>query len=82
MRAPNRSDPYYLKIDSLADQGAHRTYCHRVQDVPRVYAGQCFDCDWLGTEGGGKHALQSMLAHTESTRPSRSRRNPATPHQQ
>ena len=82
MRAPNRSNPYYKKIDALADQGAHRTYVHQIQDVPRVYGGQCFDCDWLGTDATGKQAMQEMLAHTESMHPSRFRRNPAQPRQQ
>lgn len=77
MRNPHRSDPYYQKIDALADEGAHRTYCHTVEQVPRVYEGRCFECDWHGSETTGTKALQEMLAHTESTHPSRLRRKPA-----
>lgn len=76
LRNPPRSDPYYQKIDALADLGAHRTYVHVVEDVPRVYEGRCPECDWHGSETTGTKALQEMLAHTESTHPLRDRWSP------
>jgi hypothetical protein len=66
-----RTDPYYQKIDALADQGAHRTHVHQVADVPRVYEGRCFECGWRGSETTGTTALKEMLAHTQSTLPVR-----------
>jgi hypothetical protein len=74
VRNPPRWNPYYLKIDAVADTGAHRTYCHKAADEPRFYEGRCPQWDWHGSETTGLYAMQEMLAHTEATHASRLRR--------
>lgn len=69
MRAEPRTQDFYPEIDALAERGGHRTFIRHASENPRRYQGFCFQCDWHGSLGTGRHAELEMLDHTKSTLP-------------